>query len=247
VWTKSSKNYTPEEIATLRVFEEDMEWSWEYYRGVAARCRAAKPNAGHKALVEIQHYFEHKGKTLDLVTTNIDDLHRRAGSKNVFELHGNLTKARCTNPECKGELIREMPVEEEHATSHIPRCKHCDVMNDTGLTPPLRPHILWFDEGYTEELHAIKSVYQAVDAADLIVTIGGTCTTGGPRRMLAKAHELDIPVIDLNPKPNNDISEVKMHQLLSTADDALPRILKSLQRSTTTPTKGKSNITTKAK
>jgi NAD-dependent deacetylase len=244
VWTKSSKNYTPEEIATLRVFEEDTEWSWEYYRGVAARCQAAKPNVGHKALVEIQRHFENEGKKFQLVTTNIDDLHRRAGSKNFFELHGNITKTRCTNPECRGELIRDLPGKEEDVISNVPRCKFCDEMKDTGLKPPLRPHILWFDEGYEEHLHSIKSVFRAVEAADLLLTIGGTCTTGGPRRILDKAHEFDIPVIDLNPTPNNDICEVKLHQLLSTADDALPTIVKSLQRSSVS-IKGKSKAKAK--
>jgi len=230
VWTKSSKNYTPEEIATLRVFEEDTEWSWEYYRGVFARCQAAEPNAGHAAIADLQKIFEDQGKIFQLVTTNIDDLHRRAGSTNFIEIHGNITMTRCTNESCQGKLIRPMPTKEKGARSHIPRCDCCSEMEGVGMKPPLRPHILWFDEGYTEELHSIKTVFKAVEEADLVITIGGTCTTGGPRRILQKAHDFDVPVIDINPKANTDISEVNLLQLLRTADDALPKIVKSLQQ-----------------
>jgi NAD-dependent deacetylase len=227
VWTKTSKNYTPEEIATKRVFEEDTEWSWEYYRGVIKRCEAAEPNNGHKAIVALENHFADLGKGFQLVTTNIDDLHARAGSRNFFELHGNCTKARCTNVECRGNLIRAVPTKDPGCPSYVPCCKHCE---ENGSKTPLRPHILWFDEGYEEELHRIDSVFKAVEEADLLITMGGTCTTGGPRRILQKADELGIPVIDINPKANDAICEVKLMQLVCTCDEALPKIVKSLQR-----------------
>src|SRR6185503_5076493 len=65
--------------------------SWEWYALRAAAAARAAPNAGHRAIVEIEERVE----GFLLVTQNIDGLHQRAGSRNVLELHGNLLRTRC--------------------------------------------------------------------------------------------------------------------------------------------------------
>src|SRR5690349_5981910 len=91
-WVVGSRNYMPQEMATREMFERrpDEVWRWYLYRfGV---CRAAQPNAGHRALVDLERAI---GDRFILVTQNIDGLHRRAGSQRVFAIHGDAAYVRC--------------------------------------------------------------------------------------------------------------------------------------------------------
>ncbi len=66
---------------------------WEWYNHRKKIIHESKPNAGHNAIAEMQNLFDE----VTVVTQNIDNLHRRAGSKNIFELHGNIERNFCVN------------------------------------------------------------------------------------------------------------------------------------------------------
>src|SRR5690349_8293022 len=145
-WTVGSREYHPQELATQAAFRA-MPWDvWAWYLYRRGVCRAAAPNAAHAALVRLEDAL---GPRFALVTQNVDGLHRRAGSRRVFAIHGDIDHMRCA-AECvptpwpipddvpalaRGEAVPE-PV---RAALACPRCGG-----------PARPHVLWFDESYDE-------------------------------------------------------------------------------------------------
>src|SRR5512138_2460273 len=85
-WVVGSRNYMPQEMATLEMFERAPEEVWRWYLYRFGICRDASPNAGHAALVSLEDAL---GDRFTLVTQNIDGLHRRAGSRRVYTIHGD--------------------------------------------------------------------------------------------------------------------------------------------------------------
>jgi len=86
-------NYPVEELATLEALENNPKLFWQFYRWRRDLLKSIKPNLGHYALVDIENYFEE----FTLITQNVDDLHRKAGSTTILELHGNITYNKCTS------------------------------------------------------------------------------------------------------------------------------------------------------
>ncbi|HZD10924.1 MAG TPA: Sir2 family NAD-dependent protein deacetylase, partial [Candidatus Binatia bacterium] len=83
--------YDPQELATKEAFRRNSRLVWEWYEWRRDLIRRAEPNPGHHALVAI----EQNVPRFTLITQNIDDLHRQAGSRNVLELHGNIWRNKC--------------------------------------------------------------------------------------------------------------------------------------------------------
>lgn len=124
------KGYEATELATPEGFARDPETVLEWYiwrRKMIGDCR---PNPAHLAIAAL----EEAGIDVAVITQNIDNLHRRAGSKKIVELHGNIFLVRCSGS-CPGtiKLDPEVPPEE-----HSRECPNCGKL--------LRPHIVWFGE-----------------------------------------------------------------------------------------------------
>jgi NAD-dependent deacetylase len=81
-----------EQLASLHGFQENPELVWEWYNERIAAYLVALPNAGHVVLAELQDMVPH----FTLATQNVDGLHARAGSRNVWELHGSIFDVLCT-------------------------------------------------------------------------------------------------------------------------------------------------------
>ena len=88
LWAK----YSPEELATPRAFRRNPRLVWEWYEWRRKLVAGAKPNPAHFALVEMEGLF----LRFHLITQNVDGLHQRAGSRHVIELHGNITRTKCS-------------------------------------------------------------------------------------------------------------------------------------------------------
>src|SRR5256885_862150 len=147
-WTVGAREYHPQELATHAAFSR-MPWDvWAWYLYRRGVCRAAEPNAGHHALVDLDAHLTDR---FALVTQNVDGLHRRAGSPaaRTFAIHGDIGQLRCASECClerwpipeavpalaKGEAVGP----ELRALLVCPRCG--------GLA---QPHVLWLDETYDE-------------------------------------------------------------------------------------------------
>jgi NAD-dependent deacetylase len=196
-WRVGSTNYRPEELATHAAFEAMPEevWAWYLYRrGV---CRAARPNAAHLALVELERAL---GARFLLVTQNVDGLHLRAGSSpaRTYQIHGNIDYLRCEDEHPRVRPVPEsLPLDWpkarriEEAERALLRC-----CSGGGWS---RPHVLFFDESYDEELFRFESATDAASRAAMLVVIGTSGATTLPSRMVSIAARREVPLVVINP------------------------------------------------
>jgi NAD-dependent deacetylase len=141
------EGYDINEVATATAWRKNPELVLEFYNMRRKNVREAKPNAAHYGLAALQDDFD-----VHVVTQNIDDLHERAGTKNVLHLHGEILKMRSEKNE---ELIYPIEVE----------IKMGDKAEDGGQ---LRPHIVWFEE----PVPMIEKAVELVRSADIFLIVG---------------------------------------------------------------------------
>ena len=148
------QRFRPEELANVRAFLNNPVLVQGWYAHRRRLAGETEPNAGHCALAELEGLVPH----FTLVTQNVDDLHRRAGSLNVIELHGNITRSHCID--C-GEAAGEEELA-PLAEGTPARCRACG-----GL---VRPDVVWFGEMLPEG--AMEAAAEAARAADVFLSIG---------------------------------------------------------------------------
>lgn len=144
------RRHRAEDLATPDAFARDPELVWEWYRYRQGICAGAAPNAAHAALARV----EERAPSFTLITQNVDGLHRRAGSRNVISLHGDVFRARCTVCDAGRDLTGD-------EASTIPECP---------ARHPMRPDIVWFGEMLPQK--AMADAAHAAAAAKLFLVIG---------------------------------------------------------------------------
>src|SRR5262245_657337 len=112
----------PREYASLSAFRRDPEHVWSFYRLRIEMLTEAEPNAGHRALAEL----ERRGLLAAVVTQNIDMLHERGGSREVVEVHGSIRSATC--PRCRQRCQLEDVLAQLAASEAAPRCPSCSAL-----------------------------------------------------------------------------------------------------------------------
>lgn len=147
-----NKNFRPEEMASHTFFMNCTEDFFDFYRTRFVYL-GAKPNAGHRALAEL----ERRGNLKAVVTQNIDGLHQAAGSKVVYELHGSIRRSFCVECGAKYDVNFIM----EHKP--IPHCESCGGI--------VRPDVVLYEESLDEKI--LKAAIAAISEADTLI-IGGT-------------------------------------------------------------------------
>merc|ERR1719315_488783 len=90
------RQYQAQDLATPQAFRRDPSLVWEFYHYRREVMLSKDPNPAHAAIAEVEARFAAEGKKVAVITQNIDELHKRAGSKHILELHGSLFKTRCT-------------------------------------------------------------------------------------------------------------------------------------------------------
>lgn len=150
----------PEDILSRRTLRTNTELLVKFYKHRLLKMLDKEPNRAHKALVKL----ENDNKLKAIVTQNIDNLHKKAGSKNVYELHGNSTRFRCTL-ECNDHIFTYDDFQSLTKNTNLPRCPKCTF----GI---IRPDVVLFDEWLDDEIfiHAQHAIKQA----DLLITIGSS-------------------------------------------------------------------------
>ncbi len=143
--------YPPERILSHSFFMEHTEEFYEFYREKML-CLNAEPNAAHKKLAQ----WEKEGRLAAVVTQNIDGLHQKAGSKNVFELHGSIWRNRCMR------CGMPYPVQRIAKGGGVPRCP-------CGGT--VKPDVVLYEEPLDQAV--LDGAVRAISAADTLI-IGGT-------------------------------------------------------------------------
>ena len=142
------EEYNIYEVATPEAWNKNRELVLEFYNKRRKQVLNAKPNAAHEALVDLEKKFD-----VWIITQNIDDLHERAGSKNVIHLHGEINKSRSTVDET---LIYTIKGEELLSGEKCERGSQ------------LRPHIVWFGE----QVPMMDTAYEIASSADVFIVVG---------------------------------------------------------------------------
>lgn len=203
--------------------------SWRMYLQRLELARAAKPNAAHAALVEWERWQTGQGGGLTVVTQNVDSLHEQAGSQALVKVHGSLHLARCSARGCAmGPPSGTIPLEDLdfsafHASPSpetVPRCASCRSR--------VRPHILWFDEYYSEHLgYEIERVYDLARHSRLVIFIGTSFSVGVTESIRALALKRLTPMFSIDPSgvtPPQGIQAVT-----GRAEELLPVLVRSLR------------------
>lgn len=142
---------------------------------------AAKPNPGHRALAEL----ERRGHCAALITQNIDDLHRQAGSRTLLEIHGNFRLLRCL--ECVTRFTRaELIVDPDDLPPHCPRCGGVVKGDTVHFGEPIPPDVL-------------RRCYEEVERADCMLVAGTSATVYPAADFPAAVARRGGRVIEINP------------------------------------------------
>jgi NAD-dependent deacetylase len=171
------RKYDVMQLATIDAFYENPQLVWEWYNERRKGIFAAEPNLGHKAIAELEEYLD-----VVVLTQNIDGLHQKAGSTNVFELHGSIIKIKCSKCNFKDEITTEFE-------KLPPLCKCGSI---------LRPDVVWFGESLPQDVWMQAIIHAS--QCDLMV-IAGTSLVVSPANILpVYAKQNNAFLIEVNPK-----------------------------------------------
>lgn len=180
------------------------ELTWKYLLQVEEAGRLAAPNRGHEVLAEMESRFER----FWVLTQNVDGLHRRAGSQNVIDMHGDLSVVRCTRCEYRDH-------EPDYAGFVLPpRCPACRAI--------LRPDVVLFGERLPARQLA---TYQAETKRgfDLVLSIGTTSVFPYIAGPVLDAYHFRKPSVEINPG-ETDVTEFVTVKLPYRAAPALDAV-----------------------
>ena len=204
------ENYPVMDVASHDGFLRDPALIHKFYNMLRAKLVAAKPNAAHTGLVELEKYFN-----VNVITQNVDDLHERAGSTNVLHLHGELMKVRSLKYE---EREYKLP---------------CDQLTDKGLETsvdtrdpygdPVRPHIVFFQEAVPN----FDRACMLAQTADVFVVIG-TSLVVYPAASLLHYAPRNAEVYYSDPRPSAVPSYV--HVIAKTATEGVKELIEILTK-----------------
>lgn len=172
------ENYPVMDVASADGFARNPKLVHDFYNQRRRDLLKAQPNAAHKALVDLEKDFD-----VYVITQNVDDLHERAGSRNVLHLHGELMKIRSISDP---DYIESLDIEHLETTPQT-RGKNGDLM---------RPHIVFFQE-------AVPNMEKAADLAheaDIFVVIG-TSLAVYPAASLLYYVRKGVPIYYIDPNP----------------------------------------------
>lgn len=176
LWTRYDLN----EVATPEGFARNPALVHEFYNARRANAAEASPNAAHEALGRLE--AEWAGEVL-IVTQNVDDLHERAGSRNVIHMHGELAGALCAACDHRWPAPREMAPADP--------CPACGA-------PRTRPDIVWFGE----MPYQMDRIFEALLEADLFVSIGTSGEVYPAAGFVDEARMAGIPTLEINLEPS---------------------------------------------
>jgi NAD-dependent protein deacetylase/lipoamidase len=201
-------NFKPKELATAAGFLRNPRLVWEWYAWRRKLVAEAKPNPAHLGLVEM----EKRVPLFTLITQNVDGLHQCAGSQNVIELHGNITRTKCFNEDT---VVTSWP-----ETGDVPpRCPNCG-----GL---LRPDVVWFEEAMPEE--ETSRAFTCSANCEVFLSIGTSTVVHPAAALPFHALENGATVVEIN-TDTTPLTERADYVLTGAAGLVLAELMKASPR-----------------
>ena len=152
------ENVDPMEVAHIDAFRSDPARFWSFYGRRFASLRDKRPNGAHTALVEL----ERRDLLAAVITQNIDQLHRKAGTEELVEVHGTIATSSCLD--CGGRVeLDEVRRRLEADADGVPRCE---------CGEPLKPDVVLFGEMLPED--ALQRAQRLTLDADLLLCVGSS-------------------------------------------------------------------------
>lgn len=203
IWNKLK----PEELANFDAFMRNPDMVWEWYQYRRKIVNDAKPNKGHLAIAEMETLFNN----VTVVTQNVDNLHNRAGSRKVYELHGNIERNYCVD--CKTFYS-----DKDWDYNKAPHCINCG-----GL---IRPDVVWFGEFLPED--QFMGGEKAASNCDICVVVGTSAVVYPAAYIPLSAKQSGALIVEVNIE-HTELSRQADYTFLGESGDILPEIVEKLK------------------
>ncbi|XP_072459965.1 NAD-dependent protein deacylase sirtuin-5, mitochondrial isoform X3 [Notamacropus eugenii] len=192
------------DLATPETFMKNPSLVWEFYHYRRELMLTKNPNPAHIAIAECEARLSVQGRRVVVITQNIDELHRKAGTKNLLEIHGSLFKTRCIScgnvaenyksPICpalegKGAPDPDVP-EARIPVEKLPKCE------EKGCNGSLRPHVVWFGENLDPKI--LDKVNKELAACDLCLVVGTSSVVYPAAIFAPHVSARGVPVAEFN-------------------------------------------------
>ncbi len=200
IWNK----LRPEELANFDSFMRNPDMVWEWYQYRRKIINDSHPNPAHLAIAESEKLFD----KVSVVTQNVDNLHGRAGSNTIYELHGNIERNFCVK--C-GAFYNSA---DYHFTEQAPRCEKCG-----GL---VRPDVVWFGEMLPQEVFA--EAEKAAEWSDICFVVGTSAVVYPAAYIPLTAKKNGSYIVEVNIE-ETDLSGYADYSLFGKAGEILPEIM----------------------
>jgi len=172
------EEYDVMEVASIEGWHKNSELVMRFYNERRKQMIDCKPNEGHYGLAELEKYFN-----VQIITQNVDNLHEKAGSKNILHLHGELSKSRSS---VDPDLIYDI---EGWELKWGDKCEKGSQ---------LRPHIVWFGEA----VPAMEDAVEIVKKADIFAVVGSSLVVY-PAASLLNYVQRRVPIYVIDPNEVN--------------------------------------------
>lgn len=200
--------YKPEELASMKGFLRNPDRVWQWYNYRRTIIAEAKPNAGHRALADLERLLP----DCTIITQNVDRLHQRAGTKNILELHGNIIENHCV--QCRTPYTDDI---DTNATTVL--C--CGVCGGT-----IRPSVVWFGENLPRGV--FEKAESIANRSDVFFSIGTSAEVYPAAYLPFTAKNRGAFCVEINPTPTSFTPYADMY-IPEKSGHCLPVIVEHLQ------------------
>lgn len=205
LWNK----YRPEELANPHAFARNPEKVWKWYAWRMEVVFRAEPNKAHHAFAELERI----GVLKCLITQNVDDLHERAGSRNVIHLHGSLRIVKCTSCDNTFEVSSAPKI------PPLPRCDKCNSL--------LRPGVVWFGEMLPPDV--LDMAMREVRKADVIIVAGTSAVVQPAASLPLMVKENGGIIVEINPD-ETPLTPLADYSLRGKAGEIMDELVKEVRK-----------------
>lgn len=188
--------YQPEYLLSHDCLFREPKVFYEFYRQ-KMNVAGIMPNITHYKLAELEEKFSKTGRTVTIVTQNIDGLHQLAGSKNVLEIHGTTHKnycSKCNNPFDENAIF--------DSTDPIPMCPICNMGQ-------IRPDVVLYGESLP---YAFTEAYEAMHKADMVIVAGTSLTVYPAANLVTNYRGDNLVIINRDETPADRFASIVFHE-----------------------------------